>query len=121
SNLAHLERQLGQYRPALELYRETIVGFRDVGQVGGVAHQLECFGFIALAQNQTERAAELFSAAHTLRARGNAPMLPDEQIYFDEQLNTLRAQIAPSAFESAWASGSALTMDDAITFAIQDR
>ncbi|HEY6073990.1 MAG TPA: tetratricopeptide repeat protein, partial [Anaerolineales bacterium] len=50
SNLAHLERRLGQYSKALEYYRETIVEFRDIGQIGAVAHQLECFGFIALAQ-----------------------------------------------------------------------
>jgi len=32
SNLAHMERELGKYALALDIYRETIVAFRDVGQ-----------------------------------------------------------------------------------------
>ena len=63
TNLAHLERLLGNYDVALDYYRETIVAFRDVGQRGAVAHQLECFAFIAAAQNQTERALRLLTAA----------------------------------------------------------
>ncbi len=55
SNLAHLERQQGNYMRALEYYRETIVAFRDIAQTGAVAHQMECFGFIAIAQSQNER------------------------------------------------------------------
>ena len=93
SNLAHLERQLGNTADALEYYRETIVAFRDIGQTGAVAHQLECFGFIALAQNQNERALQLFAAANALREKGGTPMTPDEQVYFDEQLKGLREKL----------------------------
>ena len=48
SALAHMERELGNYAIALNIYRETIIAFRDAGQIGAVAHQLECFGFIAI-------------------------------------------------------------------------
>src|SRR6185503_17197948 len=93
SALAHMERKLGNYAIALDIYRETIVAFRDVAQIGAVAHQLECFGFIALVQDQNERALRLFSAANALREKGGTPMLPEEQIYFDEQLNDLRDEM----------------------------
>ncbi|MDQ2692416.1 MAG: tetratricopeptide repeat protein, partial [Chloroflexota bacterium] len=69
SNLAHLERQFGHVQRALERYRESILGFRDVGQLGAVAHQLECFGFLALAQDNNERALKLFAAADALREK----------------------------------------------------
>ena len=69
SNLAHLERKLGNHTEALEYYRETILAFRDIGQRGAVAHQLECFGFMALAQNNVERALRLFAAASALREK----------------------------------------------------
>lgn len=118
SNLAHLERQLGQYDRALEYYRETIVAFRDIGQTGAVAHQLECFGFIALAQDHPERALTLFAAADRLRERSGTPMTPDEQAYFDGELERLRQHLDSHRFDSLWSEGAALTMEQAVQMAV---
>ena len=117
SNLAHLERQLGNYDSALEYYRETIVAFRDIAQMGAVSHQLECFGFIALAQDQGERALQLLGAASALREKGDTPMTPDEQIYFDERLKELREKMDSMRFDSLWSQGRALTIESAIAYA----
>ena len=114
-----MERELGNYAMALDIYRETIVAFRDVAQTGAVAHQLECFGFIALAQNQNERALRLFSAANALREKGGTPMRPEEQIYFDEQLNDLRDEMNSIQFDSVWLRGHAMTMEQAIELALE--
>jgi predicted ATPase/class 3 adenylate cyclase len=119
SNLAHLERKLGNFADALEYYRETIIAFRDMGQTGAIAHQLECFGFIALAQHQMERALQLFAAASTLRQKSGRPMTPDEQTYFDEQLRNVRAQMPAKQFDSAWSKGHAMSMEQAIQFALE--
>ncbi len=118
SNLAHLERKLENYPDALEYYRETIVAFRDMGQTGAIAHQLECFGFIALAQAQNERSLQLFAAAHALREKSGRPMTPDEQIYFDEQLRSLREKMDLAKFDSIWSKGHAMTMEQAIELAL---
>jgi len=125
SGLAHMERELGNYAIALDIYRETIVAFRDVRQTGAVAHQLECFGFIALAQNQNkrssrqdERALQLFAAANALREKGGTPMTPDEQVYFDKQLTTLREKLDSIQFDSIWSKGLVMTMEQAIEFAL---
>jgi len=127
SNLAHLERESGNYADALEYYRETIIAFRDIGQTGAVLHQLECFGFIALAQNQNkrsspadERALQLFAAASALREQTNRPMTPDEQVYFDEQLKSLREKIDPTKFDSIWSQGFGMTIEQAIEFALEE-
>jgi predicted ATPase len=119
SNLAHLERKLGNQAEALEYYRETILAFRDMGQTGAVAHQLECFGFIALAQDEQERALQLFAAANALREKSGTPMTPDEQTYFDEQLNNLRAKMNLKRFDSAWSKGQAMRMEQAIDLAVE--
>lgn len=118
SNLAHLERQEGNYTRALEYYRETIVGFRDVAQTGAVAHQLECFGFIAIAQDQYEHALQLFAAANALRESGGTPMLPDERAYFDERLKELREKLNSAQFDSIWSRGRSMSMKQAIEFAV---
>jgi tetratricopeptide (TPR) repeat protein len=119
SNLAHLERKLGNYMEALRYYRETIIGFRDIAQTGAVAHQLECFGFIALAQGHHERALQLLAAADALREKGRTPMTPDEQPYFDEQLKQIHDRMDQSHFDSIWSKGHALKMDQAIDLALE--
>ena len=121
SNLAHLERKLGNYAEALAYYRETIGAFRDIGQIGAVAHQLECFGFIALAQHQNERALQLFAAASGLREQRRTPMTPDEQDYFDEQLKILRAKMDSLRFDSIWSRGRTMSMQQTIELALEDR
>src|SRR5687768_6916677 len=118
SNLAHLERKLANHDDALKYYRETIIAFRDMGQTGAVLHQLECFGFIALAQDQNERALQLFAASHRLREQSERPMTPDEQIYFDEQLTILRQKMDTMKFDSYWSKGFGMTLEQAIEFAL---
>jgi tetratricopeptide (TPR) repeat protein len=117
-NLAHLERQFGHYQQALERYRESIVGFRDVGQLGAVAHQLECFGFLAMAGDQNGRALKLFAAADALREKVGSPMTSDEQTYFDEQIKVLRQKMDAQQFDRIWTNGRALTMEQALAFAL---
>jgi predicted ATPase/class 3 adenylate cyclase len=119
STLAHMERELGNHTIALNIYRETILAFRDVAQTGAVAHQLECFGFIALAQNHSEHALQLFAAANALREKAGTPMTLDEQVYFDEQLGMLREKMSDAEFKKAWEDGSMMTMEQAITFALE--
>jgi len=120
SNLAHLERQFGHHQQALERYRETIVGFHDVGQLGAVAHQLECFGFLAMASDQNERALKLFAAADALREKVSSPMASDEQMYFDEQIKALRQKIDAQQFGLIWTNGRTLTMEQALAFALEE-
>jgi predicted ATPase/class 3 adenylate cyclase len=120
SNLAHMERKLGNFDSALEYYRETILAFRQMGQIGAVAHQLECFGFIALAQNQTERAVQLFAGANTLRKKDGTSMTPDEQAYFDQRLASLQGTMGRTEFERQWSNGAILSMGEAIELALQN-
>jgi predicted ATPase/class 3 adenylate cyclase len=120
SDLAHLERQYGDPQLALTLYRETIVGFRDVGQNGAVAHQLECFAFIAARHDQFSRAAQLLAAAEALREKAGTPMKPDEQPEYDQHLAAVREQVEPDTFKATWAEGRALTMEQAIELALEN-
>lgn len=120
SELAHMERELGNSAVALEIYRETLVAFREVGHLGAVAHQLECFGFIALTQNQIERALRLFAAATALREKGGTPMTPDGQVYLDEQIRGVREKLDSKRYDLIWSTGRNLSVEQAIQMALQD-
>ena len=120
SNLAHLERKLGNYPEALKYYRETILAFRDMGQTGAVSHQLECFGFIAIAEGRNEQALRLLAAATALREKAGTPMRPEEKVYFDEQLKALRHKMSSPTLEWIWSKTHVLSMDEAITLAVEE-
>jgi tetratricopeptide (TPR) repeat protein len=120
SEMAHVARQMGNYREALALYRETLPDWQKIGHRGAVAHQLECMAFIAKAQEQGERAVKLLSAAEALREASSSPRTPQEQIEFDRELAGLRAGMDESTFDLLWAEGRSMTMDQAVDFAMSD-
>jgi predicted ATPase/class 3 adenylate cyclase len=118
SELAHLERQQGHFAQAKSLYRETIQAWQSIGHRAAVAHQLESFAFIAKAQEEDQRAAKLFGAAEALRENPNLPMNPMEQVEYQREVNDLRANMDEATFARAWAEGRAMTMEQAIAFAL---
>ncbi len=121
STMAHIWRQIGDYKKALDLYRETLPDWQKIGHRGAVAHQLECFAFIAKAREQGERAVKLMSAAEALRAASSSPRTPQERIEYDRELAGLRAGMDEKAFDLLWAEGQSMNMEQAIGFAMGEQ
>jgi tetratricopeptide (TPR) repeat protein len=120
SAMGHVARQMGNYREALTLYRETLPDWQKMGHRGAVAHQLECFAFIAKAQEQGERAVRLMSAAEALRAASSSPRTPQEQIEYDRELAGLRAGMDESTFDLLWEEGQSMSMEQAEDLAMEE-
>ena len=120
SAMAHAARQLGNFEEALALYRETIPQWQEIGHRGAVAHQLECFAFIAKAQEQGERAVKLMSAAQALRDLSDSTRTPQEQIEYDRELANLRAGLDEKDFKLLWEDGRSMTMEQAVDFALSE-
>jgi predicted ATPase len=108
---AHVYRLQGRYPEALSIYNETIRAFRDFNQLPAVAHVLECLAYVAVMQNQPDRAARLYGAAEMLRERLGSQMLSMERREYDESLVRLRIQLSEPALAHAWAQGRALDLD----------
>ena len=120
SEMAHVARQMGNYTEALALYRETLPDWQRIGHRGAVAHQLECFAFIAKAQEEGERAVKLMSAAQALRAASSSIRTPQESIEYDRELAGLRAGMEEKAFNSLWEEGQAMNLEQAVDFAVDE-
>ena len=118
SELGHVARALGNITEAKELYKQTLTRFQDQGHRPAIAHQLESFAFIAIRQEEPERAAKLFGAAEALRERINAQMLELESIEYTNAVIRIRSLLDETDFNSLWAQGRALTMEQAIKFAL---
>jgi predicted ATPase/class 3 adenylate cyclase len=118
SEFAHLDRREGRFEKAKPLYRETIQEWQKLGHRAAVAHQIECFAFIAKSEEEDERAARLLGAAEALRERINIPMMPTERPEYDREVSDLRANMDEATFVKAWAEGRALTMEQAIEYSL---
>jgi predicted ATPase/class 3 adenylate cyclase len=119
SEFAHLERREGHSAQAKLLYRETIQAWQKLGHRAAVAHELECFAFIAKTEEEDERAARLLGAAEVLRERINLPMMPIERPEYDREVNDLRNNMEEATFARAWAEGRTMTMEQAIEYALE--
>ena len=120
SDLAHALRRGGVLDEAETLYRETIRSWEHLGSRGAIANQLESFGFVAVARGEGSRAARLLGAAEGLRERSGSVMVGPERVEYDRYLEQLRSTLDGSELEREWSAGRAMSMEDAIAFAVGD-
>ena len=120
SELAHMDRYEGNIQKALARYRQSIVVWQKLGHRAAVAHQLECFAYLAKAQEEPERALLLLGAAESLRERINIHMQPHERHEYEREVSDLRAGISEQQFRVLWGRGRALTIDEAVELALRN-
>ncbi len=118
SERAHIERRLGHYAQAVALYTKTLLAWQELGQPAALAHELECFAFIAAVQAQAHKAICLLGAAEALRESINSPMRAIERPEYDQTVSVLQAQMNAQAFSAAWSEGRLMTVEQAIQLAI---
>lgn len=118
SEIAHTQRAMGNYSAAKQTYRETIKVFQDYGNRPSVAHQLECFAMIAIVEEEPQRAAKLFGAADAIREVTGHKPTDEEQAEEAQFISRLRAMLTETEFNTLWAEGKSMTMEQAIQLAL---
>ncbi|HMD81530.1 MAG TPA: hypothetical protein VKE92_09510, partial [Anaerolineales bacterium] len=103
---------------ANKIYAETLRNWQDLGNRAAVAHQLECFGFLAIHIEEPQRAIKLFAAAGALRERIQSLMTDEERVEYDQAFEQVRSMLTETEFESLWDEGRSMTMEQAIEFAL---
>jgi hypothetical protein len=74
---------------------------------------------ISAAEGASERAARLFGAAEALREAGGYQHMPEEDAWREPYLAMARSQLNEASWEAAFDEGRAMTMDDAISYALE--
>jgi predicted ATPase/DNA-binding SARP family transcriptional activator len=118
--LGHVARVLGDDRRARALYQESLLLRRDVGDPFALTQSLEDLAALAGGQGQARRATQLLGAAQAqCEAIGASPPVADPAEY-DRTVAAARGALGEEAFAAAWATGRALSLDEAITYALDD-
>ena len=119
SELAHMYRREGRFKEALDLYRQTILAWQEQGHRSAVAHQLECFAYMAIAAKQYQRAALLLGAAAMARRRLDALSTDLEEIEeLKQAMRYLEGEMGTALRDSVIHEGELMGFDEAVAFAL---
>jgi tetratricopeptide (TPR) repeat protein len=121
SDLAHLFRRSGNVQEALPLYRETIQGWQEEGSLPALAHQLECFAYMAIASGNHEHAARLLGRAHATREELNTHSTdPFEVAELEQAMEQLAGAMGEDKRDRVMAEGAKMSLDEAVSYALKE-
>ncbi len=111
---------LGDYVSAKALCEESLAIRRELGDKYGIVESLESFADLAAAEKRPRRAACLWGMADTVRKELGSPMRPSQLARHEEQVSLARSAMGDEVFAAAWGEGSAMTVEQAIEYALAD-
>jgi DNA-binding CsgD family transcriptional regulator len=116
-NLGYVALAEGQTAHAHERFADAINGYRRVGDTRGVGESLIGLGATAAAQSAAAKAISLFAAGETALALLGAKLWFANERDYAHWREVARSAIDEAEFETAWAAGTALSLDEAIALA----
>jgi non-specific serine/threonine protein kinase len=117
-HLAPMVYAQGDNAQARALLRECLGLQQQLGQKGGIAQSLAGFAALAARQQRPERAVRLLGAAAALCAASDLPR-PSVRADYEHDLATARAQLDAASLAAAWAAGQAMSLEQAISYALE--
>jgi tetratricopeptide (TPR) repeat protein len=118
NGLGKVAREQGDTRTARALHVESLEIRRELGDKGGFPWSLEAFALLA-APGDPESAGRLWGAAESLRESLGLPLPPNERPEYDRHRAIVREALGEEAFATAWAAGRAMTLEEAIRYALE--
>jgi predicted ATPase len=114
--IALLQDDLGR---AADHYRESLSLSWDTGMNQIVQGSLEGLACLAGAKGEAERVARLWGAAQVLHETTGIPRDIDFLAEADACISAARSGMGEEAWEEAWRKGRAMTLDEAISYALE--
>jgi hypothetical protein len=94
--------------------------FRTLGDWRGIAYLLEAFAGLAIKSGKTQQAVKLWATAKVLREEIGSPLELDEQEKYDADVTKVQETLGEKAFSVLWQKGVAMTLEQAIEYALQE-
>jgi tetratricopeptide (TPR) repeat protein len=102
-------------------FAEGITILHRLGNLPGVIDSLEGLAGVAAATAAPRRAARLWGATDALRNEIGNVRSVDESLAYERGVKPLRAILVGEAFDQAWNEGRAMTLDDAVRYALDEQ
>jgi predicted ATPase/class 3 adenylate cyclase/DNA-binding XRE family transcriptional regulator len=118
--LGALVLRQGDAGQARALLAKSLPVFQEYGDTIGIVSYLEGMAEVAGLEGQPARLVQLFGAAVPLHARFGVSSYPAEQVTHDRQLLAACAQLDEATYAAAWAEGQAMTLEQAIAYALAE-
>jgi predicted ATPase/DNA-binding CsgD family transcriptional regulator len=118
---AHVAAATGEAGRAHEDAHQALTIGRAIKSRTGIITALESLGERAGVTDDHDKAARLLGAADALRKDVGFPRSRLYQEGHDAAVAMLRASIGDAAFDQAWDEGAALTLDEAVNYALRGR
>jgi non-specific serine/threonine protein kinase len=118
--LGRLAREAGEFTRCAAHYRESMLLRQSDNEPAGILQSLEDFAGLAVRQGQWERAARLLGAAECVAQTlgGRNPVVSAKE--YQRAVDGVRSALGEAGFAAAWAAGGAMTLQDAIRFALEE-
>jgi hypothetical protein len=113
-------RKGGLGRAATAL-RESLALLHDVGSSLGTAGCLEGLALLGIARREHAAATRLLGAASSLRGSLLAPSTALDHAALKRGSADARAALGDEAFDAAWAEGRAMTLEQAVAYALDEQ
>ncbi len=119
-NLAYIAQHEGDHEYALRLVRQALQLSRNRKYARDIASFLVTFAGSIAALGQLQRAARLIGASEAALEHMGAFHQPSDQPEIDRIIADVSAQLDEAAFESAWAEGRQMTLEQAVAEALEE-
>ncbi len=110
----------GDHARATRLARESLRILQGQMIKASVVVSLALLGGLAGSGKRPKRALRLFAAAETLRDAIGFHFYHADQVAHDRDLAAARAQLDEATCAAAWAEGRAMTLEQAIAYALEE-
>jgi tetratricopeptide (TPR) repeat protein len=122
SNLGAVALAQGDLASARSLCKESLAIGREVGARWEIVYALNRLASVADALGNPLRAASIWGAGERLRGEIGSPLPSSHRHEFDRSLAAARAALGDdAAFDRAWHEGHALTLEQAIELAMEEK
>jgi predicted ATPase/DNA-binding SARP family transcriptional activator len=118
--LGHVARELGNHDQATTLYQESLRLRREQGDALATACSLEDFAGLAGRQGQFERAVRLLGAVEVLCASLGRTLPVGVKEEYERTVAAAHAALSEEALAMAWEEGRAMTLEQAVEFALEE-
>jgi tetratricopeptide (TPR) repeat protein len=119
SNLAELVSAQGNLPRAAELHRECLRHCARLDNKQAIAGCLERLAGVLAALGRPLPAASLYGAAAALREALGSPLPESDRADYDRNLAAAQAAAEPGDWQNRWAHGRAMSISQAIAFAME--